>query len=290
MAETWDEAKPAGSRSPTLGDDDIREFKRAVRERLAEDHDFEASESPAFGAASSTIGKHKYATLVEQSSDKTTLENEVCLINKAVSSQSELHIIPENGGSAKQLTANNASKFNTLGFHNGSYAIEFPTNQPAAAKFLVGDGNTIAWFGVNEAPPFWKVYTTLGSDTVLGVAGGSGAFDVNGGQEAGSWTISGLSVPSGGDHIQQVYDDRDSDQDGQVYNSSGAAVSITKAAASGDPAQLAATHSSDPTSRGVNVDMHTKLGDGVHTHPSISSDASWRIKAMIGKLYQLDAA
>ena len=55
MAETWDETKPAGSRSPALGDDDIREFKVAIRERLAADHDFEASESPAFGAAGSTL-------------------------------------------------------------------------------------------------------------------------------------------------------------------------------------------------------------------------------------------
>lgn len=38
---TWDtsfEAKPAGSRSPKYGDDDIREHKQAVRERIAKEH------------------------------------------------------------------------------------------------------------------------------------------------------------------------------------------------------------------------------------------------------------
>jgi len=38
---TWDtsfEAKPAGSRSPKYGDDDIREHKEAVRERIAKEH------------------------------------------------------------------------------------------------------------------------------------------------------------------------------------------------------------------------------------------------------------
>lgn len=38
---TWDstfESKPAGSRSPKYGDDDIREHKEAVRERIAKEH------------------------------------------------------------------------------------------------------------------------------------------------------------------------------------------------------------------------------------------------------------
>ena len=68
MAETWNEATPSGTEAPQLGDDRIREVKRAVRERLAQDHDFEITESPAFGQAGATIGMHKKVTLVEQAS------------------------------------------------------------------------------------------------------------------------------------------------------------------------------------------------------------------------------
>lgn len=114
MVDTWDETKPAGSRNPQLGDDDIREFKRAVRERLAEDHEFESSESPAFGATDYKIGKHRYLTLIETSGDKTTLENEICVLAKDTAdnlnsgdSHPELYIIPESGGTAIQITRNN---------------------------------------------------------------------------------------------------------------------------------------------------------------------------------------
>ncbi len=74
-AETWNETTPASTESPTLGDDRIRELKRAIRERLAADHDFEASETIAFGTSGSTIGFHEGIRLKEQSSSPITLEN-----------------------------------------------------------------------------------------------------------------------------------------------------------------------------------------------------------------------
>lgn len=106
MAETWDETKPAGSRNPIFGDDDFREHKRAERERLAEDHEFTSIESPAFGEAGSKIGKHRYVTLLETSGDKTTLENEICILAKDVSGQPEIYIVPESGGTGVQITRN----------------------------------------------------------------------------------------------------------------------------------------------------------------------------------------
>jgi len=58
--EVHDETKPAGNRARSLGDDDIREFKRAIRERLATDHNFKADET-----GDTQIGYHKQVTLIE---------------------------------------------------------------------------------------------------------------------------------------------------------------------------------------------------------------------------------
>jgi hypothetical protein len=121
MAETWDESKPAGSRSPTLGDDDIREFKRAMRERLAEDHDFEATESPAFGAALSTIGKHKFVTLIKQTASKVTDADEVAFVCKDVSGSPEVMLTPQSAGADRQITKNAGANLNLVSgdFVNG---------------------------------------------------------------------------------------------------------------------------------------------------------------------------
>ncbi len=74
-----------------------------------------------------------------------------------------------------------------LGLSDGTYNIALPTNNPGAAKFMLGNSNTIAWFYLNTAPPGWKALST-GADTVLGVSGGSDAFNVNGGNVGGTWT------------------------------------------------------------------------------------------------------
>ena len=44
FTSSWDETKPDGDRDIPLGDDDIREFKQQVRERLEIDHHALASE------------------------------------------------------------------------------------------------------------------------------------------------------------------------------------------------------------------------------------------------------
>lgn len=104
MADTWDETKPSGSRQPLLGDDDIREFKRAIRERLAQDHEFASSESPAFGDTGSVIGFHKKVVFTEQGSNPTVPANAGGLFCKLVGSQSELHWKDE-GGNVIRMTA-----------------------------------------------------------------------------------------------------------------------------------------------------------------------------------------
>ena len=59
-SKSWDEDKPANTRNISLGDDDIREFKYAIRERLAKDHQFAADET-----GDSYIGWHKQVSLIE---------------------------------------------------------------------------------------------------------------------------------------------------------------------------------------------------------------------------------
>ncbi|MHC4639665.1 MAG: hypothetical protein ACYTBV_19530 [Planctomycetota bacterium] len=254
MAETWDETKPAGSRNPIFGDDDIREFKRAMRERLAEDHEFESTESPAFGDANYKIGKHRYVTLLETSGDKTTLENEICIIAKNLAGNPEMYIVPESGGSGVLLTRDNASKFNALSFHNSSVEIAWPTNNldSGSPKLMVGDSNTIVWMYLNTAPPGWKALAT-GADMVLAVAGGSDAYNVNGGNpdSEATWTISGLTA------------------DSHTHSLSGA---------------------QDVTWGGGQNYRITSLTTGGPSVATVSSNAGWRPKASVGKLFQLDTA
>ncbi len=59
FTKTWNEATPAGSDNPRSGDDEIRDFKYAIRERLAIDHVFLETEAGA------NIGKHKWCQFVE---------------------------------------------------------------------------------------------------------------------------------------------------------------------------------------------------------------------------------
>jgi hypothetical protein len=182
MAETWDESKPAGSRSPTLGDDDIREFKRAVRERLAEDHDFEAAESPAFGGASSTIGKHKYVTLVQRNTSKTTASDEVAMVCKAVSGNPELILTPPSAGTDRQLTKNSGANLN---LNSGDFASRIiPANalntasvdQAAISNFAVGASQlntgsvSLAKMGSYAVGTSQLVTGAVGSDQVAGGA------------------------------------------------------------------------------------------------------------------------
>jgi hypothetical protein len=74
------------------------------------------------------------------------------------------------------------------GLNDGTQNIAFPTNNMSACKFMTGDSNTILWMYLNTAPPGWKVSTT-GADRVLGIAGGSLSYNVDGGNLAGSWTL-----------------------------------------------------------------------------------------------------
>lgn len=88
--KTWDESIPQGTRSISLGDNDIRDFKYAMRERLAEEHNFFSDES-----TESNIGLHKKVTLLEQAADPTVLANSIILYGKLSGGKTELHSVAE---------------------------------------------------------------------------------------------------------------------------------------------------------------------------------------------------
>ena len=90
-------------------------------------------------------------------------------------------------GGAGSITVSIPAQVNTKQYYDGTNTIDFPTNGMAAAKFMLGNSNTIAWFYLNTAPPGWKVLST-GADTVLSVSGGAGLYNANGGTAGGeSW-------------------------------------------------------------------------------------------------------
>jgi hypothetical protein len=99
FVKTWDEAAPAGTRSISLGDDDIRDFKYAIRERLAVDHNVYADES-----GQTNVGAHNKVTLVEQGSDPSSAANTGKVYTKDVGGITELYYI-DSAGTVQQLTS-----------------------------------------------------------------------------------------------------------------------------------------------------------------------------------------
>jgi len=63
--------------------------------------------------------------------------------------------------------------------------IQITSGNYVAAPFASG---TKMWFFQNTAPTGWTIDSTP-ADSLLAVKGGSGAFNVNGGTEAGTWQI-----------------------------------------------------------------------------------------------------
>ena len=96
--ETWDETKPAGSRDANLGDDDIREFKRALRERLAGGGMHFPSTDDA------NAGLFDWVKFIEQSSNPSSEANRSFLFTKDVSGVTELYWM-DSAGTVTQLTS-----------------------------------------------------------------------------------------------------------------------------------------------------------------------------------------
>lgn len=124
----WDETKPAGTRSPTLGDDDIREFKEQIRERLSVDHDTRSDESGAesITTPTGTIGYHVKVTLTERASDPTNVANAGILYTKDSGGISELYY-EDSAGTVKQLTSNGTINIFGTDVDFGDYEVRAQT-------------------------------------------------------------------------------------------------------------------------------------------------------------------
>jgi len=230
--ETWDETKPAGSRARSLGDDDIREFKAAIRERLATDHNFLADETGV-----TTIGYHSKVTLIA-GSDPAAVADCGILYTKDVSAKAELHWIDEDGD-ILQITDGGA-------FHSR-------INNPAGLIAL--------WSGAIAAVPADWVFCNGGSSTpdlrdkfIVGAKqddGGVAKTNLTGSltQSGGTATLTGLS----GSHIlltTEIPAHAHNIDVKQNYTDSGSVVAVASQ-------QLAATTTLASASAG---------GGGGHTH------------------------
>lgn len=261
---TWNsayEASPADGDNVSDGAGKIRGTRQDVRERIAKDHYMDIAGTDA------DHGEHSKVTFQAPISKPSSVANKGFLYGKDVSSKIELHFEDEDGNEI-QMTAGGALS-TAAGFSDGTNAITFPTNGMAAAKTMLGDSNTIAWFYLNTAPPGWKALST-GGDTVLGVSGGSGDYNVNGGNpdSAATWTIDGLTAANESSH---------------THTYSGTTSTVTTEFGN----QMAGVND------GIDEHSHTysgtTSGGSTHTH-AISQDASWRPSASVGKLFQLDTA
>lgn len=126
MVETHDETKPAGTRARSLGDDDIREFKRVLRERLAYDHQFYQDET-----GYTNVGTHKKVTLSEaQVADPTAYDDVGYLYLKEVSGVLELFWEDDQG---------NITQITSAGYILGS-SIKLPNDTYLLAKNAAGSG------------------------------------------------------------------------------------------------------------------------------------------------------
>jgi len=133
-------------------------------------------------------------------------------------------------------------------------------------KLLQGDANHKVWSYVGTAGEGWRIDTSV-TDVVLALKGGSQAYNVSGGNQAGSWDMSGaLSNANASSHTHSFSDT--SSAPSAADGNSG--VGTDGAFQYGD-----ATHT------------HTVSGTtgagGIHTHV-ISSDNTDRPRAAVGIL------
>ena len=165
-------------------------------------------------------------------------------------------------------TDNSAAVIDTaVGFSDGTYSYDFPTNSIAAnSVIMLGTSDTIVWMYLNAAPPGWKALST-GADRVLAVAGGSDSYNVAGGNTAGtSWASLKAHVHGMNSHTHSFSD-----------TSSTASAEFDGV---GPGSTLTGAHS------------HTVSGTtgAASGNTAAQSTSDVRPAATVGKLFQLDTA
>jgi hypothetical protein len=168
----------------------------------------------------------------------------------------------------------------TVGFSDGTYNYTFPTNPAAgiaAAKFMLGNSNTIIWMYLNTAPPGWKALST-GADMVLGISGGAASYNVNGGNpdSSATWTITGL-VADAHTHTGPSHTHTGTTATGLNWSSG------RLSGDAGGGVDIQHDHAFTTAAGGTGNTSAASAAGVTHT-------PGWRPKASIGKLFQLDTA
>ena len=179
----------------------------------------------------------------------------------------------------------------TVGFNDGTYNYEFPTNEVAGhSVIMLGNSSTIVWMYLNAAPPGWKVSST-GADSLLAISGGSAAYNVNGGNggTGDTWTQPNHTHTMG-THVHKWYNYVDATSSDQSFDSSGNAQSIQGTNNTGYYKILVynGTVGGSTVSK-IDEDHYTDAIDPGDTNGGATAN-TWRPLASVGKLFQLDTA
>jgi hypothetical protein len=166
-------------------------------------------------------------------------------------------------------------------------------------KALQGDAGSKCWFYRNDTAEGWVVDTSV-TDRVLAIKGGSQSYNVNGGNPAGTWTISGITVNNEsahthglGSHVHQWYDNKGLNSADKTYDYSGAEASVW----TGGEKSLSGPAYGIGFEYGATIstiaDAYTKAASGntaagsAHNH-SLTFGSSWRPSAAVGTLQYPD--
>lgn len=103
------------------------------------------------------------------------------------------------------------------------YGLRVRNNSSAWLKVLCGDASQKMWVYRNDTCEGWLVDSSV-TDRVLAFKGGSNAYNVNGGNTAGTWMsphTHGVGTYAVGAHCHQVYKAMGNNATDQHYNSAG---------------------------------------------------------------------
>lgn len=145
---TWNKLKPAGGDKLRLSDEAIRENWNCLEDALGRNHTFP-------GTKAATAGEHAVVEFRDQATNQAQESGLVKIWNNG----GALRFIGPGGTVKTLLTAGGLQSF------------------PSGTKM---------WFYQNTAPTGWTIDATP-ADALLAVKGGTAAFNVNGGTQAGIW-------------------------------------------------------------------------------------------------------
>lgn len=154
--ESWDVAKPAGSRDLSLGDDDIREFKRGITERLNTDH-----VQPSDETGVTTVGYHRQTTLIDSVSNPAAVAAAGRVFVKNIGGGVYELFYIDAAGNVTQLTQ--AGKIMSLGgegWRTGDKILSSNTSTPSGWTDISATYNNY-FIRISSGTPL----TTGGSDT-----------------------------------------------------------------------------------------------------------------------------